>query len=149
MTPAHGGGVRQQLVGRRLADRAEVSNRVGYVGRVPIDDGGDDEVETRCPKLLSFMCSVGDAALFEGADRLREEVALLGFVETWLASAAQSRAFQPIQHELGYATPAAFAAELEKQWAASLRIARGYATQPIASPAHLRNNDAETLIATG
>ncbi len=49
---------------------------------------------------------------------------------------------------LGYATPAAFAAELEKQGAASLRIARGYATQPLASPAQLGNNDAEALIAT-
>jgi putative transposase len=50
---------------------------------------------------------------------------------------------------LGYATPAAFAAELEKQGAASLRIAVGYATQPLASPALMRNNDAEALIATG
>jgi putative transposase len=31
----------------------------------------------------------------------------------------------------------------------SLRIAGGYATQPLASPAHLGNNDAEALIATG
>ena len=50
---------------------------------------------------------------------------------------------------LGYATPAAFAAELKKQGAASLRIASGYATQPLASPAHPRNNDDRTLIATG
>ena len=50
---------------------------------------------------------------------------------------------------LGYATPAAFAADLKKQGAASLRIARSYATQPLASPAQLRNNDAEALIATG
>jgi putative transposase len=50
---------------------------------------------------------------------------------------------------LGYATPTAFAADLKKQGAASLRIAGGYATQPLASPAHTRNNDAGTLIATG
>ena len=50
---------------------------------------------------------------------------------------------------LGYATPAAFAADLKKQGAASLRIAGGYATQPLASPAHVGNNDAEALIATG
>lgn len=50
---------------------------------------------------------------------------------------------------LGYATPAAFAAELKKQGAASLRIAGGYATQPLASPAHVGENDAEALIATG
>ncbi len=35
---------------------------------------------------------------------------------------------------LGYATPAAFAAQLEKQWPASLRPT-GSATQPIASTA--------------
>ncbi|PZP20322.1 MAG: IS3 family transposase [Kocuria rhizophila] len=40
---------------------------------------------------------------------------------------------------LGYATPAAFAAELDKQWPASLRPA-GSATQPIASTALMRNN---------
>ncbi len=50
---------------------------------------------------------------------------------------------------LGYATPAAFTADLKKQGAASLRIAGGYATQPLASPAPLGNNDAEALIATG
>ena len=50
---------------------------------------------------------------------------------------------------LGYATPAAFAANLKKQGAASLRIAGCYATQPLASPAHVGNNDAEALIATG
>ncbi|NTZ42951.1 IS3 family transposase [Altererythrobacter sp. SALINAS58] len=39
---------------------------------------------------------------------------------------------------LGYATPAAFAAELDKQWPASLRPT-GSATQPIASTALMRN----------
>lgn len=42
---------------------------------------------------------------------------------------------------LGYATPAAFAAELDKQWPASLRPT-GSATQPIASTALMRNNAA-------
>ena len=50
---------------------------------------------------------------------------------------------------LGYATPAAFAADLKKQGAASVRIAGGYATQPLASPAHVGNNNAEALIGTG
>ena len=50
---------------------------------------------------------------------------------------------------LGYTTPAAFAADLKKQGAASLRIAGGYATQLLASPAPTRNNDAQALIATG
>jgi MFS family permease len=89
----------QQLVGRRLAGRAEVGDRVGDVGRVPIDDGGDDEVETRRPKLLRFMRTIGDSALLEGADRLREKVALLGFVEASLTSATEGRTLQPIEHK--------------------------------------------------
>ena len=77
--------------------------------------------------------------LFMSLDHAREKVA------TW---AADFNAERP-HSSLGYATPAAFAAELEKQGAASLRIAGGYATQPLASPAQKRNNDAEALIATG
>lgn len=50
---------------------------------------------------------------------------------------------------LDYATPVAFAAKLKKQGAAALRIAGGYATQPLASPAPMRKNDQPTLIATG
>lgn len=42
---------------------------------------------------------------------------------------------------LGYATPAAFAAELDKQWPVSLRPT-GSATQPIASTALMRKTTA-------
>ena len=77
--------------------------------------------------------------LFMSLDHAREKVA------TW---AADFNAERP-HSSLGYAPPAAFAAEFEKQGAASLRIAGGYATQPLASPAQKRNNDAEALIATG
>ena len=49
---------------------------------------------------------------------------------------------------LGYATPAAFAAELTKQWPASLRPT-GSTAQAIAYPALMRDNNAETQIATG
>ena len=49
---------------------------------------------------------------------------------------------------LGYATPAAFAAELNKQWPASLRPT-GSTAQAIAYPALMRDNNAETQIATG
>jgi hypothetical protein len=40
-----------------------------------------------------------------------------------------------------HATPAAFAAELDKQWSASLRL-KGSATQPIASTALMRKTSA-------
>ena len=77
--------------------------------------------------------------LFMSLDHAREKIA------AWIDDYNNQRPHS----SLGYATPAAFAAELEKQGAASLRIAGGYATQPLASPAQSRNNDAETLIATG
>ena len=77
--------------------------------------------------------------LFMGLDRAREKVG------AWIDDYNNQRPHS----SLGYATPAAFAAELEKQGAASLRIAGGYATQPLASHAKLRKRDAETLIANG
>ena len=63
--------------------------------------------------------------LFMSLDHAREKIA---------AWAADFNAERP-HSSLGYATPAAFAAELEKQGAAST--------------AHMRNNNAEALIATG
>jgi putative transposase len=77
--------------------------------------------------------------LFMSIGHAREKVAI------WVADFNTARPHS----SLGYATPAAFAAELEKQGAASLRIAGGYATQPLAPPAHLRNNNCPTLIAAG
>ena len=77
--------------------------------------------------------------LFMSLDHARAKIA------AWAADFNTGRPHS----SLGYATPAAFAAELEKQGAASLRIAGGYATQPLASPAHMRNSNAEALIATG
>jgi putative transposase len=50
---------------------------------------------------------------------------------------------------LGYATPAAFAAGLAQQGAAPLRVAGSYAPQPLAPPAHSRNNNPRSLAPTG
>ena len=77
--------------------------------------------------------------LFANLDHTREKVA------AWVDDYNTTRPHSA----LGYATPAAFAAELKKQGAASLRIAGGYATQPLASPAHVGANNPEALIATG
>ena len=77
--------------------------------------------------------------LFANLDHTREKIA--AWVEDYNTTRPHSA--------LGYATPAAFAAELKKQGAASLRIAGGYATQPLASPAHVGANNPEALIATG
>lgn len=50
---------------------------------------------------------------------------------------------------LGYATPAAFAAELNKQWPATLRPVQGSAPLAIASTAPMRNNCGQTLTPAG
>ena len=54
---------------------------VGDVGGVPEHDRGDDEVEAGGTKLLRLGTAVGNPALFEGADDLREEMTLLALVE--------------------------------------------------------------------
>ena len=77
--------------------------------------------------------------LFTSLDHAREKIAV------WVWEYDTQRP----NSSLGYTTPAAFAADLKKQGAASLRIAGGFATQPLASPARMGNNNAEALIVTG
>lgn len=69
--------------------------------------------------------------LFMGLAHARVEIA------AWVEDYNRERPHS----SLGYATPAAFAAELDKQWPASLRPT-GSATQPIASTALMRKTTA-------
>lgn len=91
-------------------------------------------------KALTVGCATDGAGetLFMNVGHAREKIA------AWIKDYNVERPHS----SLDYATPAAYAAGLEKQWAASLRPT-GSATPPIASPAQLRDNDAEALIATG
>lgn len=75
--------------------------RVGHIGRVPVHDRGDDEVETGGAVLLGFVATIDDTALPERADGLRKGMTLLAFVQSGLATLAQCRILQPIQHEQG------------------------------------------------
>jgi hypothetical protein len=49
--------------------------------------------------LLRFCAAVGDPALLEGADDLREGMTLFALVEPGVAAPAQFRAFKPVEHE--------------------------------------------------
>ena len=69
---------------------AHVLDGVGQVGRVPINDGGDHQVQPRHPELLCFLAAVGDAALLERADHLGQGVPLFALVQAGLAALAQS-----------------------------------------------------------
>ena len=42
---------------------AHVRDGLGDIGRVPVDDGGDHEVQPRSAELLRFLVVVGDAPL--------------------------------------------------------------------------------------
>lgn len=76
-------------------------------------------------------------------DELLNETLLLSVdhariaISTWLEGYNQKRPHS----SLGYKTPAAFAAELNKQWPSSL-LPTGSAAQAIAQPALMRNKAA-------
>jgi hypothetical protein len=50
-------------------------------------------------KLLRLGTAVGNPALLEGADDLREEMTLLVLVERGIAASAQFRVFEAVEHE--------------------------------------------------
>jgi putative transposase len=77
-------------------------------------------------------------ALFMSLDHARIAIA------AWVEHYNQERSHSA----LGYETPAALAAELNKQWPAPLRPA-GSAPKAVASAAPMRNNDRQTLIPAG
>ena len=85
MVPADRRRMGEHFVRNLLADGSQMRHRVGDVGRVPKDDGDDDEVETGRPELLSFVGAIGDSPLLERADRAGQLMALFALVEAGLA----------------------------------------------------------------
>lgn len=72
---------------------------VGHIGRVPVDDCRDDEVQSRGAVLLSLVAAIDDPALPERADCVGERMTLFALVEPSLAASAKRRIFQPVEHE--------------------------------------------------
>jgi hypothetical protein len=70
MLPSDWRRMRRQIDWHILTGIAEMIDGVGHVGRVPIDDRGDHEVEARRPILLCFMATIDDPALPESVNRL-------------------------------------------------------------------------------
>ncbi len=94
----------------------------------------------------------GYAESFNG--RMRDELLnetlfmSLDHARTAIAAWAEDYNQERPHSSLGYETPAAFAAELNKQWPAQLRPS-GSAPQAIASAAPMRNNHGQALIPAG
>jgi len=76
-----------------------VGHSIGDVGGIPEHDRGDDEVKAGGTKLLRLGAAVGDPALLESADDLRERMTLLALVKSGMAAPAQFWAFEPVEHE--------------------------------------------------
>ena len=76
----------------------QMRDSVGDVGRVPVHDRRDHQVQPRGAELLRLLAAVGDSPLLEGADHLGQCVALLAFVQARLATLPEFRRFQPVQH---------------------------------------------------
>jgi transposase InsO family protein len=110
------------ISGRRVVH--ELTKLIGQPGR-PMQNGYVESFNGRMRDELL------NETLFLSLAHARVEIA------EWVEDYNQERPHSA----LGHATPAAFAAELHKQWSASLRPT-GSATQPIASTALMRNNAA-------
>lgn len=89
----------KQFVGHPPSAIPHVIDGIREIGRVPVNDGGNYQIETRCAELLRVLPSVGDATLPEGTDHLSQCVTLLAFVQARLAQLSEQRRFQPVQHE--------------------------------------------------
>ena len=86
-------------IGSRFCCRAQVGHSIVDVGGIPEQDRGDDEVKPGGTKLLRLGAAVGDPALLESADDLRERMTLLALVKSGMAAPAQFWAFEPVERE--------------------------------------------------
>jgi transposase InsO family protein len=152
--------ISEQRVVRELA---ELIRHRGKLGMIVSDNG----TELTCNAALAW-CSDGRikwhyiapgkpmqngyAEPFNGRmrDELLNETLFMGLDHAWTAIAASVADYnQERPHSaLGSETPAAFPAELNKQWPVPLRPS-GSAPKAIASPAPMRNNYGPALIPAG
>jgi hypothetical protein len=68
--PGERGRVGEQFGGDLTPMLPKVVDGLGQVGRVPIDDGGNHQVQARSPELLGVWTAIGNASLLERADHL-------------------------------------------------------------------------------
>ena len=71
MRPAERSDVSEQIIGRIDAVRAQMFNCALHVKRVPIDDGGDHQIETGRSEVLIGEGAVGNPTLLMGVNRPR------------------------------------------------------------------------------
>jgi len=84
--PAQWRGVGEQLGRHHLPGRTQMRDGVRQVGRIPVDDSGDDKVQARGAELLRLCASLRDASLPECADHLGQRMSLLALVQAGMAA---------------------------------------------------------------
>ena len=104
--PADRRRVGKQFIRHRLSLRTKVLDGIGHVGGVPIDDGGDQQVQSGGPVFLCLRAAIGNPALLEGTDRLGQGMTLFSLVEAGVAAPPQFRALQPVEHYVESVCPA-------------------------------------------
>ena len=77
----------------------QVIDGLVHVAGVPVDDGGDDEIQGHDASLLSGVGAVMDSSLRMREDSLGQGMARLALAEARLARHTQLEAFDPLQHE--------------------------------------------------
>lgn len=83
-----GEAIGEPYIGRRVSDRAKMGDGVGSVGGIPEHDRSADEVKAGGAKLLRLGAGIGNPALFEHAEDLRERMTLTALVAPGVASPA-------------------------------------------------------------
>ena len=91
MLPSKGCDVGQQVVGNRRSLRAQLLDGPVEIDRVPVDNGGGDEAQTRCAEALVLEGTVSNFSLTVKEHRAPQRVAGLALVETGVAALAQRR----------------------------------------------------------
>ena len=152
------------ISGRRVVrELTDLIRQRGKPGMIVSDNG----TELTCNAVLAWCSEArinwhyiapgkpmqnGYAEPFNGRmrDELLNETLFMSLDHARVTIAAWAKDYneQRPHSALGYETPAAFAAELNKQWPVPLRPS-GAAPQAIASPAPMRNNYGPDLIPAG
>src|SRR3546814_13019457 len=99
MFPAHRGGMGKEIVGHRGRGRSQMLDGGVHVSRVPIDNGGDHQVEAGCPILLGLMAAIDDAPLTESVDLGGRRILLKKKIWTCLATPAQVVVLTKVTHD--------------------------------------------------
>jgi hypothetical protein len=74
----------QQLVRDMAASLTQRGDRSLEIGRVPQNDGGDEQIQPACPVLLALVGAVAEAAETVEEQRFGKRIALLALVQTVL-----------------------------------------------------------------